>query len=231
MRGFQRDHRDTRKFADIAYNSAAFQGGDRAEGSRATCSRRAAHPWPGDRPDALRRLRSIGHSDRTFGTGRLTLIGMSGRDHDPRVIYRRIGRGATAHSTESQWLTPTRNSGSLDTGTVALTQRNIHPSPRDAGRGWSGRHLSCSTHGRPPEPAKPRLRGHANRRRPAPSGTIAAEDTREASSRASDTIDSNHRIHSIDDIFETISAVLMAPLCPWRSRCRRRRPLPWPAAG
>lgn len=41
------------------------------------------------------------------------------------MVYRRIGRGATAHSTASQWLTPTRNSGSLDTGTMALTQRNI----------------------------------------------------------------------------------------------------------
>ncbi|MBK9696687.1 MAG: hypothetical protein IPO80_04540 [Propionibacteriaceae bacterium] len=41
------------------------------------------------------------------------------------MINRRIGRGATAHSTASQWLTPTRNSGSPDAGTVALTQRNI----------------------------------------------------------------------------------------------------------
>lgn len=44
------------------------------------------------------------------------------------VIYRRIGRGATEHSTASHWLTLTRNSGSLDTGTVALNQRDIQAS-------------------------------------------------------------------------------------------------------
>lgn len=32
MKAFQRYHQSTRGFADIAYNSAAFQGGDRAEG-------------------------------------------------------------------------------------------------------------------------------------------------------------------------------------------------------
>lgn len=83
------------------------------------------------------------------------------REQSGRTIEK-LRNGAMAHPSTSQWLTPTRNSGSHDDGTAALTERHMQDGRRLFGREEASSWAAAASKGDSNE-ERPRHRPHADR--------------------------------------------------------------------
>ncbi len=112
----------------------------------------------------------VGHAVATQRPPQHTLLPRTGR-----LILRTWHNGATAHPTTSRWISPKRNSGSPTSGTMAPSNRNIHP-PLSDGRGRGAYHWGSRGRGfksRQPD----RMKLQVSNAAPSSRRTVVREDS------------------------------------------------------